>query len=382
MNYHCEKQSLPLVSVIIPAYNAEQFVERTLNSVLNQTYQNLEVIVVNDGSHDRTAEIVSEIAQRDDRVTLLHQANSGVAAARNLAIQYSSGEFIAPIDADDLWHPQNIAKQVNCALEGGASVGVVYAWSIYIDETDALLGGFRAFSITKNVFQTLVCHDFLGNASASLIRRSCLEKVGSYNTDLRVQNAQGCEDWDLYLRLAKYYQFQVVPEFLVGYRKLSSSMSRNYTAMANSYCLVLNAVRQEHPEIPDFLFRLSIGNFFMYLAYECDRARDYKNTLLWMKRALQSDPITPLFRPSLYRIVLGIFWCSLLAPSQLNLDIQSKIKFQKSYSFPNVGQGIKQKMRVQFIVIIGNLFHSFISLIASNINDIETSSISQEYESS
>lgn len=382
MNYPCNKQPLPLVSVIIPAYNAEQFVERTLSSVLNQTYQNLEVIVVNDGSHDRTAEIVSEMAHRDERIILLQQPNSGVAAARNLGIQHSRGEFIAPIDADDIWHPENIAKQVNCALEGGSSVGMVYSWSIYIDETDAPLGGFRAFSITKNVFQTLVCHNFLGNASASLIRCSCLEKVGSYNTNLRTQNAQGCEDWDLYLRLAKYYQFQVVPEFLVGYRKSSSSLSRDYAAMAKSYCLVLNAVRQEHPEIPGFLFRLSIGNFFMYLAYECGRARDYKNTLLWMKRALQSDPITPLIRPSLYRLVFEIFWRSRSALSQPNLHKQLEITFQKGDSSLYVHQSIKQQIRIQIMVTVGNLFHFFISFITSNINNAETSSTSHKYNSS
>lgn len=88
MDYPYNKQPLPLVSAIIPAYNAEQFVERTLNSVLSQTYQNLEVIVVNDGSHDRTAEIVSEMAHRDERIILLQQLNSGVAAARNLGIQH------------------------------------------------------------------------------------------------------------------------------------------------------------------------------------------------------------------------------------------------------------------------------------------------------
>ncbi|NJP08247.1 MAG: glycosyltransferase family 2 protein [Leptolyngbyaceae cyanobacterium RU_5_1] len=294
----------PLVSVVIPAYNAEDFIERTLRSVLAQTYRNIEVLVVDDGSTDRTAAIVRRIANQDSRVRLLQQVNIGVAAARNLAIQHASGEFIAPIDADDIWYPKNLEKQVNCALEGGSLVGVVYSWSVCIDETDALLGGIRAFSIEGNVFLTLLCHNFLGNASASLIRRSCLEQIGTYNTKLRLQNAQGCEDWDLYLRIAEHYQFRVVPEFLIGYRKLTNSMSRDYTAMANSYCLVLQAVQQQRPEIPNVLFQLSIGNFFMYLAYECDRVGDRTHTLLWIRRALQSDPITPLIRPSLYRLLL------------------------------------------------------------------------------
>jgi hypothetical protein len=249
-------------------------------------------------------------------------------------------------------------------LEGGSSVGVVYSWSIYIDEADAPLGGFRAFSIANDVFQTLLCHNFLGNASASLIRRDCLDKVGGYNTELRAQNAQGCEDWELYLKIAKHYQFRVVPEFLVGYRKLLSSMSRDYTAMANSYCLVLNDIRQKHPEIPDFLFRLSIGNFFMYLAYECDRAKDYKHTLLWIRRALQSDPITPLIRPSLYRLVMKSLWRSLSVTYQPKLCIQTGTIPQSMAPSTCINFSIKQKINIQLMVAIGNLFHYLVSLLS------------------
>ena len=120
---------LPLVSVIIPAYNTAAFISKTLDSVLSQTYRNLEVLVVDDGSQDETPEIVKLIAQSDRRVTLLRQANAGVAAARNLAIQKSSGEYIAPIDADDIWFPQNLEKQVQYMLEASPLVGLVYAWS-------------------------------------------------------------------------------------------------------------------------------------------------------------------------------------------------------------------------------------------------------------
>lgn len=111
------KFKLPLVSVIIPAYNAEFFIEKTLNSVLSQTYKNIEVLVVDDGSQDRTAEIITSIAKIDSRVFLLQQSNAGVAAARNLAINKCRGEYIAPIDADDIWYPQNLEKQVQCMLQ-------------------------------------------------------------------------------------------------------------------------------------------------------------------------------------------------------------------------------------------------------------------------
>jgi len=226
------KIDLPLVSVIIPAYNAEDFIGRTLKSVLSQTYKNIEVLVVDDGSLDRTTEIIEPFAEKDHRVILLKQLNAGVAAARNLAIEKSKGEYIAPIDADDIWYPQKLEKQVQCMLEADQSVGLVYAWSAYIDTEDNIIGEYTSFhylnmrSIEGYVHPAMIQMNLIGNGSVPLIRRSCFDKIGFYNCKLKEQNAQGCEDWDIYLRIAEVYEFRVVPEFLIGYRQLIGSMSR------------------------------------------------------------------------------------------------------------------------------------------------------------
>ena len=298
----------PLVSVIIPAYNAEKFIERTLQSVLTQTYKHIEVLVVDDGSQDSTAAIVASVAQTDPRVTLLQQPNSGVAAARNLAITRSTGEFIAPIDADDLWHPENLEKQVQCLLQAEPSVGLTYAWSVDIDEDDLPTGGIRASGIAGKVYKTLICHNFLGNSSASVIRRACLEKVGGYSCRLREQNAQGCEDWDLYLRIAEHYQFRVVPEFLIGYRKIFSSMSGDLQSMAKSHTLMLQSVRQKHPEIFGVFYRLSCSSFYIYLARQSYQYTNYRNTLFWLQQALKADFITPPWRYGLYILTIKSCW--------------------------------------------------------------------------
>ncbi|MFP5270927.1 glycosyltransferase family 2 protein [Coleofasciculus sp.] len=306
MNAYHQFISHPLVSVIIPAYNAEAFLEKTLKSVLSQTYKNIEVLVVDDGSQDRTAEIVYSFAQQDRRVTLLQQPNSGVAAARNLAIQYAKGEFIAPIDADDIWYPHNLEKQVQCIMEADASVGLVYAWSVEIDEEDFISGGFHSYNYEGEVYGILVYRNFLGNASAALIRRSCIEKVGDYNCDLRLQEAQGCEDWDLYLRIAECYQVRVVPEFLIGYRQLTNSMSRNYQSMAKSQSLVLEAVQKRHPEIPAAVYQWSISNFYMYLAHQSSKDGNPSIALYWLYKAWQFDVSMTLIRHDLYVIIVKI----------------------------------------------------------------------------
>jgi glycosyltransferase involved in cell wall biosynthesis len=297
-----------LVSVIIPAYNAEGFIGDTIVSVLNQTYSNLEILVIDDGSKDMTAEIVHQYMHNDRRIKLIKQANAGVAAARNHGIKESKGEFVAPIDSDDTWEPSHIEKQVRCFLNSPQTVGLVYSWSFDIDEQSKATGSTRAAMIQGNVFKTLVCHNFLGNASASMTRRSCLEEVGSYDTTLRDRHAQGCEDWDLYLRIAEKFEFRAVPTLSVGYRKLSDSMSGDFGQMSRSHKLVMNSVRHRHPSLPRFLFRLSQSNLYLYFAHQRLWRKKYQQTLLWLKQAIMADPITCWIRPGLYQLMIQILF--------------------------------------------------------------------------
>src|SRR4051812_29793927 len=115
----CAPAPSQLVSAVIPAFNAERTINDTLRSVRSQTHRNLEIIVVDDGSTDRTRSIVEEHASRDSRVTLISQVNAGVAAARNVGWQSSHSEWIAFLDADDLWAPTKIEKQLEVMIAGG-----------------------------------------------------------------------------------------------------------------------------------------------------------------------------------------------------------------------------------------------------------------------
>ena len=108
-----------LVSVIVPAFDAAADIRQTLNSVLAQTYQEIEVIVVDDGSSDGTSAMVEEFVNRDPRFQLVRQSNAGVGAARNTAIRKARGKYIAPLDADDFWFPEKLEKQVACIEQGG-----------------------------------------------------------------------------------------------------------------------------------------------------------------------------------------------------------------------------------------------------------------------
>ncbi len=290
---------LPLISVVIPAYNAELWVTRTLSSVLAQTYRNLEVWVIDDGSIDRTAVVVEQIIQQDGRVRLIRQANAGVAAARNRGIQAATGDWIAPLDADDLWYPDHLAQQVACAQAAPPTVGLIYSWSIDIDAADRPLQGFHAAEIHGSVYPTLLCHNFLGNASCTLIRRSVLLAVGGYDQQFQARQVYGCEDWDLYLRIAAVAEFQVVPQFSVGYRKLTQSMSYQFDRMARSHALMLEKVRQQCPQLPPLLYRLSRSSLYLYFAHQCSAFQDDRQALHWLRAAVRAD-ISPWFRLGTY----------------------------------------------------------------------------------
>ena len=282
--YH--KTATPLVSVIIPAYNAEAFLRATLVSVTNQTYERLEILVVDDGSSDRSADIVREFMAHDPRIRLLRQANSGVACARNYGIRMARGSLIAPIDADDLWERTKIERQVACFLAADDRLALVYSWSHIVDED----GRVMRWSANRpewegNVFHQLIEANLIGNGSTPLMRKDRVLEAGGYDPELRAQDAEGCEDWKLYLRLAERYEFAVVRECLVGYRQTPGMMSRNLWAMKRSYDLLFDEVRRRHPELPEHVWRRNSLFFAVWLA-----SRD-KSLFGLLVSALRADPL-------------------------------------------------------------------------------------------
>jgi glycosyltransferase involved in cell wall biosynthesis len=277
-----------LVSVIVPAFQAARFIERTLESALGQTHAELEIIVVDDGSTDQTRAIVERVAGRDARVRLIRQANGGVSRARNVAIAQARGAYIAPLDADDLWHPTKIEKQLRCFRNAPESTGVVYCHFAVIDEDDRVMLPRRIYHApTGHVYPHLAVGNIVGNASAPLVKRSLLESVGGYDEDFR----EGCEDLDFYLRLAECSDYALVPEFLVGYRRSRDSMSMNIAKMERAVAQTTDKVLKRHPTLPRRLLRWRNGNMYRYLALHALMGADYRRGLVLAGKSVMSDPL-------------------------------------------------------------------------------------------
>jgi glycosyltransferase involved in cell wall biosynthesis len=234
-------------------YNAERTVGTTLESVCSQTYPNLDIVVVDDGSTDRSPAIVAERARRDPRIRLLRQENGGVAAARNFGAASTEARFLAFVDADDLWAPSKIARQLRVLQEAGPAAGLAYCWFAQID------GESRVYSLHSQplaegmVLQRMCRNNFIGNGSSMMLRRAAFDMAGGFDASLRARNAQGCEDMLIALRIAEQFEFRVLPQYLVGYRRTATNMSGDVRQMQRSCDIVLAEFREKHPEFRDDL---------------------------------------------------------------------------------------------------------------------------------
>ncbi len=286
-----------LVSVVIPVHNGERFISRTLASVQAQTYDRIEIVVINDGSTDRTAILVEAAVARDDRIRLFRTQKIGVAAARNFGIRRAQGEFIAPLDADDLWHPQKLARQVEMMRASPAEVGLVYCWSIDIDENDFVIPALDRLepqcTVEGHVSDVLAKDNIIASASSPLIKRSCIDAVGGYDSGLQ---PQGAEDWKLYLALSEICEFKVVPDYLVGYRQSTGSISRDVTGMAQSLELVTRWIFEKWPNLPEDVRRANVYNAAVYLARRAMENSQFRAALKYRLIACKSRPAAFLER--------------------------------------------------------------------------------------
>jgi glycosyltransferase involved in cell wall biosynthesis len=212
---------MPKVSIVIPAYNAEDYIRDAVDSALAQTHADREVIVVDDSSTDDTALILKGYG---DRILVHHQANTGVAGARNAGAQLATGHWIAFLDADDVWRPTKLEAQLAASTTpisytNRFNFGARGHLPEIQSEVTPMLSG--------DVFAQLLLRGNFITVSSVMMTREVFDAVGGF-----VHQPGGCEDWDCWLRAAQRYEFSVCTEPLVGYRFTSNSMSRNYRAMA------------------------------------------------------------------------------------------------------------------------------------------------------
>lgn len=232
----------PRVSVVVPCYNAAETIEAAMASALGQSFADLELIVVDDGSEDDTARRVEALAIRDFRVRLIQKANGGVSSARNVGIAAARGEFIAFLDADDLWHREKLAWQLDLMMrhpEAGLCFTAFAFWNPERDTADTLFAergpvAGAAPSIDPKLsgwIYHILLRDVYVWTSAVLVRSSVLDEVGGFDEGLPVG-----EDYDLWLRIAQSAPMIKADSVLAVYRQMGSSLTtlphrKNYQAL-------------------------------------------------------------------------------------------------------------------------------------------------------
>ena len=274
---------MPKISVIIPAYNAMNYLPETLKSVLKQTFTDFEILIVNDGSSDDIVEWVSQIT--DPRVKLISQTNQGVSAARNMGIRKSQGEYIALLDADDLWEPVKLEKQVR-KLEANPSIGLVYTWTSFIDQFSKPTGVSIVSHLEGNVWKDIVVRDMISTGSSTMIRSECFDKVGLFDSDLCIG-----EDRDMWTRIAAIYPFAVIKEPLTLYRRHPQNTTKSNQIIIPQLSRVIEKTFENSPDNLIYLKNHSYGWMNIFAAWSSIQdEKDHKQATYYRQQAIQYYP--------------------------------------------------------------------------------------------
>ncbi|KYC39425.1 glycosyl transferase family A [Scytonema hofmannii PCC 7110] len=249
---------MPIISVIIPTFNSEKTIRETVESVLKQTLNDFELIIINDGSEDSTLAIVSEI--KDHRIQVFSYPHTNANVSRNNGLHLSVGDYVSFLDADDLWTQNKLELQLQ-ALQKNKDAMVAYSWTDYIDENSNFLLSGTHITENGNVYEKLLVINFLESGSNPLIRREALTKLGGFDESLTA-----AQDWDMWLRLAHDYQFVAVPKVQILYRKSSNSLSSNLARQEKACLLVLNKAYSNSPVSTHSLRNQSLANLYKYLS--------------------------------------------------------------------------------------------------------------------
>ena len=278
---------MPKVSVIIPTYNRAEYLPEAIDSVLNQAYQDFEIIVIDDGSTDNTREALLPYMEK---IRYMYQENKGISAARNAGIKISNGEYIAFLDSDDIWFPEKLEMQVDL-LQNKLDTGVVFSDTYSFDNFGKKSPNY--FSNIKphsgNMFIHLFMENFIPNITV-VARKSCFDIVGLFNEDLTYS-----EDYDMWLRTSKHFNFGFIDKVLAKYR-IHENKQTQTVGEINQYLnriKVLESAINNYPFLKKelgFSVNKRLGSVYFFLG--CSLIKN-KNYLKARKSLTQSIKLYP-----------------------------------------------------------------------------------------
>jgi glycosyltransferase involved in cell wall biosynthesis len=318
------KAMRPLVSVVIPAYNAERFLGQAVASVLAQSYRDLELIIVDDGSDDGTPGIIRALeAASVNRQTMpvrgIFQSNSGPSRARNRGIEEAQGAYVAFLDADDRWHPEKLERQI-AVLEADPALGVcVTGWRII---TESGAGTKRTGGAAEGLITFEMLLEFNRIITPSVVGRTALFRaLGGFDPSMR-----HCEDFDLWLRitLSDHGQVWSIAAPLTDRRERLGQLTGNWRAMHEGWTRTLGHVRNLAPERVRGLERIARASNDRYCAFLAYQAGDYPAARALTWSAWRAAPLALLCSRRAYPTTLAAI--ASLLPRPLHRRLSSKLR--------------------------------------------------------
>jgi len=278
---------MPKVSIVIPTYNRSAYLQKAIRNVLDQSFSDIEVIVVDDGSTDNTMEVLRQFG---GRIKYISQVNQGVAAARNSGLKMASGVFIAFLDSDDEWDKDFILKMVYCLENTNCYWGICDNYRVVIDVNEKEMSREhqkRTLMLNSDEFyRTLLERDIVGGPSKGLFRKKVLEKIGGYDIQLSVR-----EDWDLWIRLAALkLKVGHVEEPLYTYFIRQNSLTKTNRAQGIKATLKLLDKHRRVAYRLSYQYRKIYGEIIWDLARDAIfDLKDYKLCIYCMFKSISCD---------------------------------------------------------------------------------------------
>jgi glycosyltransferase involved in cell wall biosynthesis len=308
------QQPGPTLSIVIPAYNVAPYIRAAVESALDQDFADIEVVVVDDGSTDRTPDILAAIASEraDPRLRIIRQDNAGLSGARNTGIAASRGALLGFLDGDDVWLREKAGRHVQ-AMQDDAGIGISFSHSVYVTDAGVRTGTLLLAGKAAPGLHDMIRRNHVGNGSSVVIRRAAIDQAGPFNAHLRA-----CEDYELWCRIlhATPYRAMLIPAPLTLYRMRRASLSYDHDKFVTQADAAMRLLRAAMPEVPDAVFNAGHAEHYRIAAWKAASSGQTLASFRLLRRAIRLRP--GLLLHDKRAVITGL---SLLLPAGLRVRL-------------------------------------------------------------